>query len=96
MTNDATGSSGSTPFNGFDVGDRVRHRASGRIAIVTAILYGCVKHPPLALCGLRLDRSECRLEPTGQYHLSFDFDEDAESVSGFLLERADDSRGRND
>jgi hypothetical protein len=70
----------------FDVGDKVRHRASGRIAIVTAKLVVCVAHHQLELCYLRWDRSPCRFEPTGRYNLSFDIGDDAESVNGVLLE----------
>ena len=70
----------------FDIGDKVRHRASGRIAIVTAQLFACVTHRSSEMCFMMLDRSTCRFEPTGRYNLSFDFGDDAEYVSGVLLE----------
>ena len=91
-----TESSNLSPTSGyvapvFQVGDRVRHRASGKVAVVTARLFACVKHPPLALCALKLDRTECQMEPTGRYSLSFDFgdDNELEGVEGFLLERVE-------
>jgi len=74
----------------FNVGDKVRHRASGRIVIVTTQLVTCVAHRPIELCYLRLDRSTCRFEPTGRYNLSFDFGDDAEGINGVLLESAEE------
>ena len=77
----------------LEVGERVKHRASGKFAIVTVVYYVCTIHAPVCMCVLRINRDDCKLERTGIYKLSFGFKEEADEVHGYLLTRAPEKNG---
>ena len=72
----------------YALGDLVRHRASGKKTVVIGVEHVCIAHPPLALCVMRLDRTDCKMDPTGTYSLSYNFDEEENGVDGLILEKA--------
>jgi len=68
----------------FTTGDKVRHRASGELGIVTAVNQKCVS-PGHVWCGLNVNRSACVFEPSGTYDLSIGFDKTI-TADGEVLE----------
>jgi len=70
----------------YEVGEQVHHKASGRQAIITFVHRYCVKHGPMGLCSLKLDRSGCDIQPSQEYDISFDFDVEDITVPGYILE----------
>lgn len=73
-----------TPSNTmFTVGQKVRHKASHKPAVITAIVYRCTYHQYTLQCFA--DSPRCQCSPTGNYEISCDFLE-SEEVSGVILE----------
>ena len=68
----------------FNVGDIVKHRASGKEGIISSVSYACEVHPPISLCALRIDRSTCRLKRNGFYTINIDFNENIEVHEIFI------------
>lgn len=70
--------------NTHNVGDIVKHRASGKKGIISSVSYSCETHPPILFqktgpatsCALRTDRSTCKMKRNGFYTLNIDFNED--------------------
>lgn len=71
----------------YALGDLVRHRASGKKAVVTHVDHRCTKHPAMDLCCMKSDRKECVLVPNGTYSLSYNFEEENNGIDGLLLEK---------
>lgn len=78
----------------FNVGDRVRHKASGREAIISFVYRRCAVHSSFPCCGsvVRPVSDDCDFQPNGRFDVSFDFGDDLEDVAGFLLEKVIDEK----
>lgn len=80
----------------FQQGDLVRHRASGRLAVVARLVQHCVEpeHQGAAnefrAHGPRIAPPDppCRLEFSGHYDLNLNFEETVKAAE-YLLEKAD-------
>lgn len=68
----------------FNVGDIVKHRASGKEGIISSVSYACEVHSPISMCALRSDRTTCKLKRNGFYTLNVDFNEDIEVHEIFI------------
>ena len=79
----------------FHVGQRVKHRASGEIAIVVEVCESCVNHSAadhmrLAIQGFNVKstnpKDKCQFMPNGDYVLDLGFEKEHVTVDGYLLE----------
>jgi len=79
----------------FHVGQKVKHRASGEIAIVVEVCSTCVNHSEidhmrLAMQGFSSESTnpddQCQLMPNGDYVLDLGFEKEHITVDGYLLE----------
>ena len=87
----------STPDK-FKVGDRIKHRASGEIAIVTEVETRCTKHSPYEHITMNFsnsatqktnhDLAECWHEETGMVTVSTGFNESTQ-IDAMELEAAE-------
>ncbi len=74
----------------FNVGDLVRHRASGKLVIVTGQNYRCIEPAHVTRFGHVISprplRPLCKPGFAGTYNVSVDFGDELEFVSELLLE----------
>lgn len=79
----------------FYVGQKVKHRASGEIAIVVEVCKICVNHSGadhmrIAMQGFSGKSTDpedkCQLMPNGDYVLDLGFEKEHVTVDGYLLE----------
>lgn len=72
----------------FDVGDLVRHRASGQVGVIEYVNTKCQnpKHTHAYHC---MSGQGCERVPCGTYDLSTGIGESADSIDGFLLAHVD-------
>ena len=77
----------------FNVGDIVKHRASGKKGIIAGVSYTCEAHPPISMCAFRADRTTCKLKRNGFYTLNLDFNEDIK-VHETFIEKANANKTR--
>jgi hypothetical protein len=72
----------------FKQGDKVRHRASGEIGIITVVVEACFKHNHLH--HMNGYSNDCYMEKSDCYDVSLGFDNNVKYVSGYLLELVDE------
>ena len=77
----------------FNVGDTVKHRASGKKGIISSVSYTCEIHSPILICALWDDRTTCRPKHNGFYTLNIDFKEEIE-IHEIFIEKADANKTR--
>ena len=70
--------------NTFNVGDIVKHRASGKEGIISGILYMCEVYSSISQCAFWDDRTACKLKRNGFYTVNVDFNEDVEVHERFI------------
>lgn len=77
----------------FNVGDIVKHRASGKKGIISGVSHICEVHSPVLMCALRDDRTTCKLKRNGFYTVNVDFNEEIE-IHEIFIEKANANKTR--
>lgn len=75
----------------FDIGDLVKHRASGQVGIIKGINEKCVNpiHINTLYC---ISGKGCFYRPSGTYDLSIGLKESIDEIDGYLLEKAEKTK----